>query len=65
MFSPDIVDFLYEKILPGLEKDCEDLDDDELKVEQKQSFLISDIFQDINEYDCCDSDEESVQKEDT
>ncbi|XP_056092315.1 transcription termination factor 1 [Rhinichthys klamathensis goyatoka] len=60
----DIVDFLYEKILPGLEKDCEDLDDNELKVEQKQSFRISDIFQDINEDDCCDSDEESGQKED-
>lgn len=64
MFFPDIVDFLYEKILPALEKDCEDLDDNELKVEQKQSFLISDIFQDINEDDCCDSDEESGQKED-
>ncbi|KAK7165156.1 hypothetical protein R3I94_003508 [Phoxinus phoxinus] len=60
----DIVDFLYEKILPALEKDCEDLDDNELKVEQKQSFLISDIFLDINEDDCCDSDEESGQKED-
>lgn len=49
--------------MPVLEKDCEDLDDNELKVEQKQSFLISDIFQDINEDDCCDSDEESGQKE--
>ncbi|XP_016131013.1 transcription termination factor 1-like [Sinocyclocheilus grahami] len=52
----DIVDFLYEKVLPGMVKDCEDLDDNELKVDQKQSFLLSDIFKDINE--------ESGQKED-
>ncbi|XP_016341828.1 transcription termination factor 1-like [Sinocyclocheilus anshuiensis] len=51
----DIVDFLYEKVLPGMVKDCEDLDDSELKVDQKQSFLLSDIFKDI---------EESGQKED-
>lgn len=65
MFLPDIVDFLYEKVLPVLEKDCEDLDDSELKVDQKQSFLLSDIFSDINEDDCSDSDAESGQKEDT
>lgn len=65
MFLPDIVDFLYEKILPSLEKDCEDLDDSELKVDQKQSFLLSDIFCDINEDDCSDSDKESAQIEDT
>ncbi|XP_016397487.1 transcription termination factor 1-like [Sinocyclocheilus rhinocerous] len=52
----DIVDFLYEKVLPGMVKDCEDLDDNELKVDQKQSFLLADIFKDINE--------ESGQKED-
>lgn len=62
MFLPDIVDFLYEKVLPVLEKDCEDLDDNELKVDQKQSFLLSDIFSDINEDDCSDSDAESGQK---
>ncbi|XP_048046036.1 transcription termination factor 1 [Megalobrama amblycephala] len=61
----DIVDFLYEKVLPVLEKDCEDLDDNELKVDQKQSFLLSDIFSDIIEDDCSDSDAESGQKEDT
>ncbi|XP_067294101.1 transcription termination factor 1 isoform X2 [Pseudorasbora parva] len=60
----DIVDFLYDKIVPVLEKDCEDLDDSELKVDQKQSFLIADIFQDINEDDCSDSDEESGQEND-
>ncbi|KAF4112852.1 transcription termination factor 1 [Onychostoma macrolepis] len=60
----DIVDFLYERALPGLVKDCEDLDDNELKVDQKQSFLLSDIFRDINEDHCSDSDEESRQKED-
>lgn len=64
LFLPDIVDFLYERVLPGLVKDCEDLDDNELKVDQKQSFLLSDIFQDINEDHCSDSDEESGQKED-
>ncbi|XP_016141401.1 transcription termination factor 1-like [Sinocyclocheilus grahami] len=60
----DIVGFLYERVLPGLVKDCEDLDDSELKVDQKQSFLLSDIFRDINEDHCSDSDEESGQKED-
>ncbi|XP_073695610.1 transcription termination factor 1-like [Garra rufa] len=60
----DIIDFLYERVLPGMVKDCEELDDDELNVDQKQSFLISDIFRDINEDHCSDSDEESAQKED-
>ncbi|KAL1274612.1 hypothetical protein QQF64_027426 [Cirrhinus molitorella] len=61
----DIVDFLYERVLPGMMKDCEDLDDeDDLKVDQKQSFLLSDIFGDINEDQCSDSDDESGQKED-
>lgn len=59
----DIVDFLYEKVLPGMMKDCEDLDDNDLKVDQKQSFLLSDIFKDIEDH-CHDSDEESGQKED-
>ncbi|KTG38807.1 hypothetical protein cypCar_00009241 [Cyprinus carpio] len=59
----DIVDFLYEKVLPGMVKDCEDLDDNELKVDQKQSFLLSDIFKDIEDHSD-DSDEESGQKED-
>ncbi|XP_043095149.1 transcription termination factor 1 [Puntigrus tetrazona] len=63
----DIVDFLYEKVLPGLVKDCEDLDDDdnELKVDQKQSHLLADIFRDINEDHCSDSDEESGQEKDS
>lgn len=47
----DIIDFLYEKILPGLEKDCEDPDENELKVDQQQSFLLSDIFHDIKDND--------------
>nr|XP_005168697.1 transcription termination factor 1-like isoform X2 [Danio rerio] len=59
----DIVDFLYENVLPGLVKDCEDLDDDELKVDQMNSFRLADIFQDINEDECCDSDEETGQQE--
>lgn len=63
LFLSDIVDFLYEKVLPGMVKDCEDLDDNELKVDQKQSFLLSDIFKDIEDH-CDDSDEESGQKED-
>uniref|UniRef100_A0A9J7XHC4 Uncharacterized protein n=1 Tax=Cyprinus carpio carpio TaxID=630221 RepID=A0A9J7XHC4_CYPCA len=60
----DIVDFLYERVLPGLMKDCEDLDDSELKVDQNQSFLLSDIFRDINEDHCSDHYEKSGQKED-
>ncbi|XP_051527940.1 transcription termination factor 1 isoform X2 [Myxocyprinus asiaticus] len=56
----DIVDYLYEKILPGLVKDCEDFED-ELKVDQQESFLLSDIFQDIDEEYCDDSDEDSKQ----
>ncbi|XP_051962174.1 transcription termination factor 1-like isoform X2 [Xyrauchen texanus] len=57
----DIVDYLYEKILPGLVKDYEDFED-ELKVDQQESFLLSDIFQDIDEEYCDgDSDEESGQ----
>lgn len=62
LFLPDIVDFLYERVLPGLVKDCEDLDDNELKVDQKQSFLLSDIFRDINEDHCSDIDEERSER---
>ncbi len=60
LLLPDIVDFRYERVLAGLVKDCEDLDDNELKVDQKQSFLLSDIFQDINEDHCSDSDEKRM-----
>ncbi|XP_056314654.1 transcription termination factor 1 [Danio aesculapii] len=64
----DTVDFLYENVLPGMMKECEDLDDDDddddkLKVDQMKSFRLADIFQDINEDECCDSDEETVQQE--
>ncbi|XP_055056561.2 transcription termination factor 1 [Misgurnus anguillicaudatus] len=54
----DIIDFLYENILPGLEKDCENPDENELKVDQQQSFLLSDIFQDIKDNDDDDDIEE-------
>ncbi|XP_005168698.1 transcription termination factor 1 isoform X1 [Danio rerio] len=59
----DIVDFLYENTLPGLVKECKDLDDDELTVDQMNSFRLADIFQDINEDECCDDDEQTGQQE--
>ncbi|XP_056314657.1 transcription termination factor 1-like [Danio aesculapii] len=59
----EIVSFLYEKTLPGLLLKCEYRDDSNLKLEQRQRFRLSRIFQDINEEDCCDSDEETGQQE--
>ncbi|XP_056314653.1 transcription termination factor 1 [Danio aesculapii] len=60
----DVVDFLYENTLPGLVRECKDLDDDdELTVDQMKSFRLADIFQDINEDKCCDGDEQTGQQE--
>ncbi|TRY55117.1 hypothetical protein DNTS_034533 [Danionella cerebrum] len=58
----DIVDYLYEKVLPQLVKDNEEYDDSELYVDQKESFLLSDIFQDIED-ECSSSQEEMGQEE--
>ncbi|KAA0716320.1 Transcription termination factor 1 [Triplophysa tibetana] len=44
----DIVDYLHEKVKPKLENEFEDLDENDLPADQKQTFLLSDIFQDIN-----------------
>nr|XP_021332345.1 transcription termination factor 1-like [Danio rerio] len=59
----EIVTFLYEKTLPGLQSKCEYRYGSDLKLEQKQRFRLSRIFQDINDEDCCDSDEETGQQE--
>lgn len=59
LISPDIADFLYEKVLPQLQEKLmsyEDLDETQLK-ENEESYLLSDIFQDINE-------DEDVEEED-
>ncbi|KAI7812958.1 transcription termination factor 1-like [Triplophysa rosa] len=57
----DIVDYLHEKVKPKLENECEDLDENDLPADQKQSFLLSDIFQDINEN--CDIDDDGDDEE--
>lgn len=54
--SPDITDFLYEKVLPHLQEKMlahTDLEESQIQ-ENEESYLLSDIFQDINE----DEDEE-------
>ncbi|KAA0716321.1 hypothetical protein E1301_Tti001756 [Triplophysa tibetana] len=53
----DIVDYLLEEVKPKLENECKDLDENDLPADQKQSFLLSDIFQDVNENCDADSDE--------
>lgn len=57
----DIVDYLHEKVLPKLANECKDLDENDLPADQKQSFLLSDIFQDINEN--CDIDNDDDEEE--
>ncbi|XP_051551930.1 transcription termination factor 1-like [Myxocyprinus asiaticus] len=42
--------------------DFEDFDENELKVDQQETFLLADIFKDIEE-SCDDSDEESGQRQ--
>lgn len=58
---PDIVDFLYANTLPDLEQKLmsyKDLDETQ-HTENEESYLLSDIFQDINEdQDVEDDDEE-------
>ncbi|MCJ8747007.1 hypothetical protein PDJAM_G00148340 [Pangasius djambal] len=61
----DIVDFLYENVLPQLEQKLmsyKDLDETQHN-ENEESYLLSDIFQDINEDEDGDDDEEEDNNE--
>ncbi|XP_026858868.2 transcription termination factor 1 [Electrophorus electricus] len=53
MCFADTIDFLYEKVLPRLEKELKSYEDDEddtpPKVKQQESFRLSDIFHDIDD----------------
>ena len=52
LFLLDTIDFLYENVLPHLEKELEDHGGEtRLNDNQKETFLLSDIFPDINEED--------------
>ncbi|KAB5528623.1 hypothetical protein PHYPO_G00142360 [Pangasianodon hypophthalmus] len=60
----DIVDFLYENVLPQLEQKLmsyQDLDETQHN-ENEESYLLSDIFQDINEDEDVDDDEEEEEE---
>lgn len=51
--SPDIVDFMYKTILPQLEQtlaSCKGSDETQHN-ENQESYLLSDIFQDIGDDD--------------
>ncbi|KAK3538826.1 hypothetical protein QTP86_015951 [Hemibagrus guttatus] len=57
----DIVDFLYEKVLPDLQNKLmayEDLDETKHTENDDESYLLSDIFQDINEDEDVDDEAE-------
>lgn len=59
--SPDIIDYLYEKVLPDLQNKLmalKDLDESKHTENDNESYLLSDIFQDINEDEDVDDDEE-------
>lgn len=56
--SPDIVDFLYEKTLPQLEQKLKSYVDETEEQEHEESYLLSDIFRDINEDEDVEDDEE-------
>lgn len=59
--SPDIIDYLYEKVLPDLQNKLmalKDLDESKHTENDNESYLLSDIFQDINE-DVEDDEEEA------
>ncbi|XP_060740295.1 transcription termination factor 1-like [Tachysurus vachellii] len=56
----DIVDYLYEKVLPDLEKKLlahKDLEETQHTENDDESYLLSDIFQDINEDEDVDDDD--------
>lgn len=62
--SPDIADFLYEKVLPHLQEKLlahMDLDESQIK-ENEESYLLSDIFQDINEDEDGDEEDDNLNK---
>ncbi|KAF7687503.1 transcription termination factor 1-like [Silurus meridionalis] len=61
----DTIDFLYENILPKLEQKLmsyQDLDETQHK-ENEESYLLSDIFQDINEDENVDDDDDDDDEE--
>lgn len=56
--SPDTIDFLYEKVLPQLEQTLMACDDDlDETPRNEDSYLLSDIFCDINEDEDVEEDE--------
>ncbi|XP_036454480.1 transcription termination factor 1-like [Colossoma macropomum] len=58
----DTIDFLYENVLPHLEKELEHHGGEtRLNENQKETFLLSEIFPDINEDDDDDDDEDIIQ----
>lgn len=62
--SPDIIDFLYEKVLPHLQEKLlahTDLDESQIQ-ENEESYLLSDIFQDINEDEDGDEEDDNLNK---
>ncbi|GAA6098789.1 transcription termination factor 1 [Tachysurus ichikawai] len=62
----DIVDYLYEKVLPDLEKKLlahKDFEETQHTENDDESYLLSDIFQDINEDEDVDDDQEDAEKD--
>ncbi|KAG7318266.1 hypothetical protein KOW79_018021 [Hemibagrus wyckioides] len=62
----DIIDYLYEKVLPDLQNKLmalKDLDESKHTENDNESYLLSDIFQDINEDEDVDDDEEEAEME--
>ncbi|XP_027018719.2 transcription termination factor 1 [Tachysurus fulvidraco] len=62
----DIIDYLYEKVLPNLEKKLlahKDLEETQHTENNDECYLLSDIFQDINEDEDVDDDDEEEEAE--
>lgn len=62
----DIVDFLYESVLPELETklmSLSDVDETQHTANDDESYLFSDIFQDVNEDEDVDDDDSNKNKE--